>query len=296
MGFLWFGSGSSERSNEVANIVKSVDAPYWAPWSKQERPRKSVGICFAYIALDTWRQVPLRVAGTTGPSAMPDDIPRRAWTAKAKKQQQAALLRRDENQRLIDEHVRLSRAAKLDKPDCKLLRKMRMSDEGDLAYSAAAIATNIFHRPAWRHSLLDERAARVDLEDEVLSIVHSARTTADARKRLGPPPAGHLAEDEQIASMYSSKSELLRKRVESLRTRVEAFQRYHDGLTEIDKQLEKLAWIERSGAADDFDDFVAQAGDDLSKTDLERTAETVTTVVSAIVDSMVVDAKRMSLN
>lgn len=294
MGFLWFGSGSSERSSEVANIAKGVAAPYWAPWSKRERPKESVGICFAYIALDTWRGVPLRVAGTTSPPALSEDIPRRPWTAKAKKQQQAAVTRLAENQRQIEEYVRLSHAAKLDKRDSEYLKEMRKSDEGDLAYLAAAIATNIFHRPAWRHPLLDERVARVNLENEVLSIVQSGRTTSDARKRLGPPPSGHLGEDDQIASMYASKSELILKRVESLRNRLEAFQRYHDGLAEIDNQLEKLAWIERSGAADQLDDFVAQAGDDLSKSDLERTAETVTTVVSAIVDSMVVDAKRMS--
>ncbi|WP_156045479.1 hypothetical protein [Microbispora sp. NRRL B-24597] len=291
---MWFGGGSSERSNEVADIVKRLDVPYWAPGSNQERPGESVGICIAYLALDTWRQVPPRVDGTTSPPTLREDVPRRAWTAKAKKQQQAATNRLAANQRQIDEYVRLSQALKLDKQDSELLKEMRKCDEGDLAYLAAAIATNIYHRPAWRHSVLDERVARVNLEDEVVSIVQSARTTADARRRLGPPPSGHLSEDDQIAAMYASKSELMRRRVESLRTRVEAFQRYHDGLAQIDRQLEKLAWIEGSGAADDLDHFVAQAGDDLSKSDLERTAETVTTVVSAIVDSMVVDATRMS--
>lgn len=80
--------------------------------------------------------------------------------------------------------------------------------------------------------------------------------------RLGPKPTNYLADDAEVQKIYQERIDALADRQRTLIARLTALRSYLDGLVEIDRELQKVRWIENHGTPDD-NEYETREGDEL---------------------------------
>lgn len=146
--------------------------------------------------------------------------------------------------------------------DVAELTALRRSTRGKVVYAVAALATEVIGLEAWTAIDVAHRIVRIDLSSEVTSVARSAGLLEAAFDRLGAPPTGHLADDPEVQTMYRARTDALADRQRTLIARLTALRSYLDGLIDIEKELQKVRWIENHGTPD-FDEFETREGDEL---------------------------------
>lgn len=151
--------------------------------------------------------------------------------------------------------------------DIAELESLRKTVTGSVVYVVAALATAIEGLAAWTADDVAHRIVRIDLSAEVASVARSAGLLQAAFDRLGGPPSGHLANDAEVQAMYARRTEALADRQRTLILRLTALRSYLDGLMDIEKELEKMRWIEHHGSPD-FAELEERESDELASLNL----------------------------
>ncbi len=176
---------------------------------------------------------------------------------------------------------RLERNYRLNGEEKDALEVMRLHPVGRIAFVAGLVAARIYRFPAWKNSFFDEHAVRVDLVGETEQIVTTAVELRDQRAVLGPQPTGALRDDPDIVGVYVEKARILDRRADALMDRLTAFDDYRKVVADIQKMVDKQAWLHRVSDIDDFEHEV-RANTDLHKADSMR----ATTAESALLSSV----------
>lgn len=142
------------------------------------------------------------------------------------------------------------------------MNALRASTRGRVVYSVVVLAAEVSGLEAWTAIDVAHRIVRIDLSSEVVSVARSAGQLEAAFKRLGPPPTGHLADDAEVQKIYRERTDALADRQRTLIARLTALRSYLDGLIDIEKELQKVRWIENHGTPDEAE-FEAREGDEL---------------------------------
>ncbi|KIQ18952.1 hypothetical protein RU01_06700 [Rhodococcus sp. MEB064] len=147
--------------------------------------------------------------------------------------------------------------------DVKELIALKSTERGTAVYAVVVLASSVQELDAWTAGEVEHRIVRIDLTAEVQSVAASASKLDAAFSRLGPAPHGHLAHDKEVQAIYEARRAALLDRQQALCSRLVAMRRYLEGLMEIQRELEKIRWIERHGSPD-ISELVAREGDELA--------------------------------
>lgn len=139
---------------------------------------------------------------------------------------------------------------------------LRASTRGKVVYAVVVLASEVSGLEAWTAIDVAHRIVRIDLSSEVASVARSAGQLEAAFKRLGAPPTGHLADDPEVQKIYRERTDALADRQRTLIARLTALRSYLDGLMDIEKELQKVRWIENHGTPE-VAEFEAREGDEL---------------------------------
>ncbi|WP_042938926.1 hypothetical protein [Rhodococcus sp. AW25M09] len=151
--------------------------------------------------------------------------------------------------------------------DVAELENLRKTVTGSVVYAVAALATVIEGLTAWTADDVAHRIVRIDLSAEVASVARSAGLLEAALHRLGDSPSGHLAKDAEVQAIYARRTEALADRQRTLILQLTALRSYLDGLLDIEKELEKMRWIEHHGSPD-FAELEERESDELASLNL----------------------------
>ncbi|MGV8875199.1 MAG: hypothetical protein ACOH2Q_21895 [Rhodococcus sp. (in: high G+C Gram-positive bacteria)] len=151
--------------------------------------------------------------------------------------------------------------------DIAELENLRKTVSGSVVYAVAALAAAIEGLTAWTADDVAHRIVRIDLSAEVASVARSAGLLEAALDRLGDSPSGHLAKDAEVQAIYARRTEALADRQRTLILRLTALRSYLDGLMDIEKELEKMRWIEHHGSPD-FAELEERESDELASLNL----------------------------
>lgn len=160
------------------------------------------------------------------------------------------------------------------KSDVDAVQALRRTECGSAAYAAAVLASAVHSLDVWSAHAVAHHLVRIDLSAEVRSIAGSAGLLQASFDRLGNRPSGHLGDDAQVQAIYSERAAMLAERRRGLCDRVTAFRAYFDGLLAVQREWEKMRWIERHGASDAAD-FEAHASDEMGAARLAAVSEVV---------------------
>lgn len=138
----------------------------------------------------------------------------------------------------------------LDPAESARIKAIRASVRGRIAVSAVVVGTAIESLDAWTAEEVAHRVVRIDLAGEVAAICRSAFLLESACTKL-ERPTGHLADDEEVMRIYRSRTEALTERQQVLLTRLSALRSYLDGLSSMQRELERMRWIRRHGEPDE---------------------------------------------
>ncbi len=152
------------------------------------------------------------------------------------------------------------------------LRALRCTTPGKVVYAVAVLAAEVTRLDAWTAVDVAHRIVRIDLTSEVASVARSAGLLQAALDRLGKPPTGHLAQDEEVQTIYRERTVALADRQRTLIARLTALRSYLDGLIDIDRELQKVRWIENHGTPD-VSEFELREGDELGSLNLSAARE-----------------------
>lgn len=142
------------------------------------------------------------------------------------------------------------------------LLSLRSATRGRVVHAVVVLAAEISSLSAWTSLDTAHRIVRIDLVSEVTSVALSAGKLEAAFVRLGPKPTNHLADDAEVQKIYHERIDALADRQRTLIARLTALRSYLDGLVEIDRELQKVRWIENHGTPDNGE-YETREGDEL---------------------------------
>lgn len=146
--------------------------------------------------------------------------------------------------------------------DIAEISALRTSIRGKVVYAVVFLAAEVSGLEAWTAIEVAHRIVRIDLSTEVASVASSAGQLETAFTRLGASPTGHLADDPEVQRIYRERTDALADRQRTLIGRLTALRSYLDGLTDIERELQKVRWVENHGTPEAAE-FEAREGDEL---------------------------------
>lgn len=254
----------SDDQKTIDDALVGLQQPEWVNGGQSAPAR------FVRQALSTWR--------STGPAEPPTDV----VTAHRVNRVRQAINR--------DRGDSPTGAA-----DVKELMALRNSVCGSAVHAVVVLASSVDALDAWRAREVEHRIVRIDLTSEVQSVARSASHLHAAFLKLGAAPGGHLADDAEVQEIYTARRASLFDRQRALCSRITAMRHYLDGLTEIQRELEKMRWIERHGSPD-LSELIAREGDELASYSLEAARDMFDAATDRIGHQLSEAAEQLSRN
>lgn len=271
------------RKWDLVRAGKDAEPAYWLGGFGAKRPAGATGIRFGVIAIDIWQGNASRYDALVAEKARNAERGRLArWAAGA-----------GSGDRYGGNGEPMLSSPKLTTADLQVMGKIRASEPGRLLYAACALATAIELQRCWSNPILDSVAIRIDLDDEIRQIARTAVSIRDAEAALGPKPAGELAKNDEVMSIYSTRRGALDERIGLLLERVQTLNRYWDNLKTLDGEFDRLEWIRDKSTDDGRDNTIAVEQEHQQLTDAARRAEDLEGVGGAVLQSLIDDAHRI---
>lgn len=271
------------RKWDLVRAGKGAEPAYWLGGFGAKRPAGATGIRFGIIAIDTWQKKASRYDALVAEKARNAERSRLArWAAGG-----------GSGDRYGSNGEPMLSSPKLATADLQVMSKIRASQPGHLLYAACALATAIELQRCWSNPILDSAAIRIDLDDEIRQIAAIAVSISDAEQALGPKPAGELAKNDEVMSIFTARRGALDERVDLLLERVQTLNRYWENLKNLDNEFDRLEWIREKSTDDGRDNTIAVEQERQQLTDAARRTEDLEGVGDAVMQSLIDDAHRI---
>ncbi|GGF98967.1 hypothetical protein GCM10007304_11100 [Rhodococcoides trifolii] len=220
----------SKDQRAIDDAVVGLAQPSWSESTTSEATQ------YVRLALDAWRQI----------------------VGNADAQRLSEAKRLDRVRSVVD---RRPGSRKLDPAESARIKAIRASASGRIAVAAVVIATAIEELDVWTAHEVSHRVVRIDLSEEIAAIARSAYLLEKAVERLDAP-VGHLAKDDDVMRIYRERQAALADRQQVLIGRLSALRNYYDGLAAMQRELERMRWIQKHSEPD-AEEMLAREGDEL---------------------------------
>jgi len=271
------------RKWDLVRAGKDAEPAYWLGGFGAKRPAGATGIRFGILAIDTWQAKASRYDALVAEKARNAERSRLArWAVGG-----------GSSDRYGSNGEPMLSSPKLATADLQVMGKIRASEPGRLLYAACALATAIELQRCWSNPILDSVAIRIDLDDEIRQISAIAVSIRDAEEALGPKPAGELAKNDEVMSIYDSRRCALDERIDLLLERIQTLNRYWDNLKALDSEFDRLEWIREQSTDDGRDNTIAVEQERQQLADAARRTEDLEGVGDAVLQSLIHDAQRI---
>ncbi len=270
------------RKWDLVRAGKDAEPAYWLGGFGAKRPAGATGIRFGIIAIDAWQEKSSRYDALVAENARNAERSRLARWATG-----------GSGDRYGSNGEPMLSSPKLNPTDLQVMLKIRVSQPGRLLYAACALATAMELQQCWSNPILDSVAIRIDLDGEIRQIAAIAVSIRDAEEALGPKPAGELAKNDEVMSIYNSRRGALDERIDLLFERVQTLNRYWDNLKTLDSEFDRLEWIREKSTDDGRDNTIAVEQERQQLTDAARRTEDLEGVGEAVLQSLIDDAHRI---
>ncbi|MGU3435106.1 hypothetical protein ACNHUS_19065 [Actinomycetes bacterium M1A6_2h] len=230
----------SKGQRAIDDAVVGLAHPSWSESTTSEAAQ------YVRIALDAWRQV---VGDADG-------------------QRLSEAKRLDRVRSVVD---RRGGARKLDPAESARIKAIRASASGRIAVAAVVVAKAIEALDAWTAEEVSHRVVRIDLPNEIAAIARSAYLLEKAVEHLDAP-VGHLAKDDDVMRIFRERQAALSDRQQVLIGRLSALRTYYDGLASMQRELERMRWIQKHSVPN-VEELRAREGDELGSMTLTAARE-----------------------
>jgi hypothetical protein len=239
---------AEEAHTEGENIVRN-------PFDRRSKDQRAIDDAVVGLAQPSWSE------STTSEATQYVRLTLDAWRSVVGEADANRLAEAKRLERVRHVVARRGATAKLDAAESARIKAIRASSRGRVAVAAVVVAAAIEGLDAWTAREVAHRVVRIDLPEEIAAIARSAYLLEKAYERLDEP-TGHLAQDEAVIRLYRERQTALADRQKMLIGRLSALRSYYDGLASMQRELERMRWIQKHSEPD-LEELQALEGDEL---------------------------------